>query len=116
MSKPKKPHRTPEDLELLKSDVASFASSLGLAPSSATSASASASAAGFDDSDFRKTGSFKPPKSRDRKPSTPEQIDGDEKKIKKDDPDSKPKPKSKPHPLQIDPFENAKDDKDLPKV
>ncbi|XP_038990337.1 CCAAT/enhancer-binding protein zeta [Phoenix dactylifera] len=108
MSKPKKPHQIPEDLELLKSDVASFVSSLGLAPSSG------ASGAGFDDSDFRKTGSFKPPKSRDPKPSAPEKIDGGEKKNKKDDSDSKPKPKPKPHPLQIDPFENAKYDKNLP--
>lgn len=111
-SKPKKSLRTPQGLELLKSDVASFASSLGLAPPSAAS-----SAAGFDDSDFRKSGPLKPPKSRNLKPSPPEKIDDGEKKNKKDDSDSKPKPKPKPHPLQIDPFENDKDDKkDLPKL
>lgn len=115
MPKPKKPHRTPEDLELLKSDVASFASSLGLAPSSAAS-SASACAAGFDDSDFRKTGSLKPHKSRAPKPSAPEKIDGADKKNRTDDSDSKTKTKPRPHPLQINPFENAKDDKNLPKL
>lgn len=111
MSKPKKSHRPPEDLELLKSDVASFASSLGLGPGPFSAGSAS----GFDDSDFRKTGSLKPPKSRDPKPSAREKIDGGEKK-NKDDSSSKPKPKPKPHPLQIYPFENAKDDKILPKL
>lgn len=46
--------KPPQDLEALKSDVVSFASSIGLpaAPSSSVS--------GFDDSDFRKNGPLKP--------------------------------------------------------
>lgn len=56
---PSKPNKSreketnPEDIELLKSDVASFASSLGLASNSIPSS-------GFNDSDFRKKGSLKP--------------------------------------------------------
>ncbi|KAH9665410.1 CBF domain-containing protein [Citrus sinensis] len=53
-SKPSKT-KNKEDVELLKSDIASFASSLGLS-------SASAASSGFNDSDFRKTGPIKPQK------------------------------------------------------
>lgn len=48
--------KTQKDVELLKSDIASFASSLGL------STDASVSHSGFNDVDFRKTGPLKPPK------------------------------------------------------
>lgn len=51
--KSSKKETNPEDIELLKSDVASFASSLGLASSSVPSS-------GFNDSDFRKKGLLKP--------------------------------------------------------
>ncbi|XWS16115.1 hypothetical protein CRYUN_Cryun34aG0057900 [Craigia yunnanensis] len=48
--------KTPQDVELLKSDIASFVSSLGF------STDASLPYSGFNDADFRKTGSLKPPK------------------------------------------------------
>lgn len=54
IKKSKKSSRSPDDEETLRSDVASFASSLGLA--------SSVPSAGFDDSDFRKKGSMKPSK------------------------------------------------------
>ncbi|XP_072984339.1 protein SLOW WALKER 2 [Typha latifolia] len=94
ISKPKKKSlpTSSEDIDAIKSEVASFASSLGLAPPT------SSSAAGFDDSDFRKSGPINPPKNPN--PNS---------KKKDDDHDSKPKPK--PHPLQIDPFERPSDDK-----
>lgn len=90
-NKAKKP--TPEDVAALKSEVASFASSLGLAPSHLSSSS------GFDDSDFLKSGPLKPPKNPKPQPKTLE--------TKPDpNPNSNPKPqsKSKPHPLQVEPF------------
>ncbi|XP_052181696.1 protein SLOW WALKER 2 isoform X1 [Diospyros lotus] len=64
ISKSKKSERTAEaeDLELLKSDVASFASSIGL---SSTSGAGAGAVSGFDDSDFRKTGPIKPPAKSD---------------------------------------------------
>ncbi|XP_068659944.1 protein SLOW WALKER 2 [Aristolochia californica] len=55
-----KKQQVPVDIEALKSDVASFASSIGLA-------SASSGGSGFNDSDFRKTGFLKP-----QKPSRPQ--------------------------------------------
>jgi len=64
----------PEDVEILKSDVASFASSLGL--------STSHSQSGFNDVDFRKTKTNKPPK----KQQPPEKAT----------PQSTQKPKNKP--------------------
>ncbi|KAE8696368.1 40s ribosomal protein SA [Hibiscus syriacus] len=48
--------KAPQDVELLKSDIASFASSLGLAANSSLPYS------GFNDVDFRKDGPLKPPK------------------------------------------------------
>ncbi|XP_020088571.1 CCAAT/enhancer-binding protein zeta isoform X2 [Ananas comosus] len=108
ISKPKKPQTTltatttaasssAEDLDRLKSEVASFASSLGLAP-------LSSAAAGFDDSDFRKPVPLKAPKTLAPDPGEPK---------KGDDRDLKPKQKPKPHPLQIDPFDHE-DKKRLP--
>ncbi|GAB4841942.1 auxilin-like clathrin-binding protein required for normal clathrin function [Ancistrocladus abbreviatus] len=64
-SKPKKnPQTKPSDIEKIKSDVASFASSLGLSSSLPNS--------DFNDTDFRKTGSLKP--NRTPKPYNPKQI------------------------------------------
>ncbi|KAE8674178.1 acyl carrier protein 1 [Hibiscus syriacus] len=48
--------KAPQDVDLLKSDIASFASSLGLAANSSLPYS------GFNDVDFRKDGPLKPPK------------------------------------------------------
>ncbi|KAK7841625.1 ccaat/enhancer-binding protein zeta [Quercus suber] len=53
-SKSKKPSKIPEDIDAIRSDVASFASSLGL------SSSLPSSSSGFNDSDFLKTGPLKP--------------------------------------------------------
>ncbi|KAK9132331.1 hypothetical protein Scep_011859 [Stephania cephalantha] len=69
ISKPSKPEnprnpKTPKDVELLKSDVASFASSLGLF-------SAPSSNPGFNDSDFRKKSSLHLKNPNPRKPSNP---------------------------------------------
>ncbi|XP_020257068.1 CCAAT/enhancer-binding protein zeta [Asparagus officinalis] len=90
-NKAKKP--TPEEVAALKSEVASFASSLGLAPSHLSSSS------GFDDSDFLKSGPLKPPKNPKPQPKTLETKPNP-------NPNSNPKPqsKSKSHPLQVDPF------------
>ncbi|TKY64219.1 CCAAT/enhancer-binding protein zeta [Spatholobus suberectus] len=55
--------KKPEDVDLLKSDVASFASSLGL--------STSQSHSGFNDVDFRKTKPNRPPKKQQQ---TPEKV------------------------------------------
>ncbi|KAA3452040.1 CCAAT/enhancer-binding protein zeta [Gossypium australe] len=62
--------KTAQDVELLKSDIASFASSLGF------SADSSLPYSGFNDVDFRKTGPLKPPKP----PKTPKQNSQLEKK------------------------------------
>ncbi|KAK9150753.1 hypothetical protein Syun_009062 [Stephania yunnanensis] len=69
ISKPSKPEnprnpKTPKDVELLKSDVASFASSLGLF-------STPSSNPGFNDSDFRKKSSLHLKNPSPRKPSNP---------------------------------------------
>ncbi|XP_047341248.1 protein SLOW WALKER 2 [Impatiens glandulifera] len=63
-SKSKTPKPT-DDEDLLKSDVANFASSLGLASSLPSS--------GFDDSDFRKTGPLKPNKQPSEKKQAKQQ-------------------------------------------
>ncbi|KAG6669017.1 hypothetical protein CIPAW_01G213900 [Carya illinoinensis] len=63
--KSKKPSKAPEDIDTLKSDVASFASSLGLSSSLPPS-----SYSGFNDSDFRKTGPLKPKPTKPHKPKT----------------------------------------------
>ncbi|KAK5792452.1 protein SLOW WALKER 2 [Gossypium arboreum] len=62
--------KTAQDVELLKSDIASFASSLGF------SADSSLPYSGFNDVDFRKAGPLKPPKP----PKTPKQNSQLEKK------------------------------------
>ncbi|XP_039127762.1 CCAAT/enhancer-binding protein zeta [Dioscorea cayenensis subsp. rotundata] len=104
VSKPKKPQRTPEDVDILKSDVASFASSLGLAAGDGTFGGS-----GFDDSDFRKSGPIKPQQSgKNLEKST----DLNQKSEENHD---IPRPKPKPHPLDVGPFTNS-EKKDLPKL
>ncbi|CAL5080949.1 unnamed protein product [Urochloa decumbens] len=77
-----------EDMDALKSDVATFASSLGLV------AGAGDPAGGFDDSDFRKSGPMKkPPKPASEQPQqTPESTAN---------PQQNPRPSKKPHPLEL---------------
>ncbi|CAN6210434.1 unnamed protein product [Urochloa humidicola] len=77
-----------EDMDALKSDVATFASSLGLV------AGAGDPAGGFDDSDFRKSGPMKkPPKPTSEQPQqTPESTAN---------PQQNPRPSKKPHPLEL---------------
>ncbi|XP_059456216.1 protein SLOW WALKER 2 [Corylus avellana] len=60
-----KPSKATEDVDTLRSDVASFASSLGL-----SSSLPSSSYSGFNDSDFRKTGRLKPKPTEPHKPKT----------------------------------------------
>ncbi|URE26125.1 CBF/Mak21 family [Musa troglodytarum] len=98
----KKPHRTAEDLESLKSDVVSFASSLGLVPPTLSSSY------GFDDSDFRKSGRLKPLDAHESKLPSSVAAAGDKGAAKKE-PGSKPLPK--PHPLQMDPFVKSSHEK-----
>ncbi|TKW32699.1 hypothetical protein SEVIR_2G184700v4 [Setaria viridis] len=77
-----------KDMDALKSDVATFASSLGLVDG------AGDPAGGFDDSDFRKSGPMKkPPKPPSEQPQqTPENTAN---------PHQNPKPSKKPHPLEL---------------
>jgi len=77
-----------EDIDALKSDVATFASTLGFLPG------AGGSSGGFDDSDFRKSGPMKkPPKPPSEQPQqTPENTAN---------PHQNPKPAKKPHPLEL---------------
>ncbi|KAJ0981057.1 hypothetical protein J5N97_009312 [Dioscorea zingiberensis] len=105
VSKPKKPQRIPEDVDLLKSDVASFASSLGLAAGAGTFSSST----GFDDSDFRKSGPIKPR----LKGKISESTDHSQKAEKNG---AVPRPKAKPHPLDLDPFASSEKKKDTPKL
>ena len=91
--------KTPQDVELLKSDIVSFASSLGF------STDASLPYSGFNDADFRKTGSLKPPKPP-RTPNNEKQSSLLEKKpnntqIPKTDKDNR-KPKPKPPVLSLE--------------
>nr|CAB3456830.1 unnamed protein product [Digitaria exilis] len=77
-----------EDMDALKSDVATFASSLGLV------AGAGGPAGGFDDSDFRKSGPMqKPPK-----PPSDQPQQAPENTAK---PQQNPRPAKKPHPLEL---------------
>lgn len=94
--------KTPQDVELLKSDIASFASSLGFAADSSLPYS------GFNDVDFRKAGPLKPPKPP-KTPNTPKQSSQLEKKpintqTPKTDKNTKSnqRPKPKPPVLSID--------------
>lgn len=100
-SKVNKSQQKSGDLESLKSDVASFAASLGLAAPTATSSY------GFDDSDFRKSGPIKPSKSQDSKSPKSAADLGPEVTAKKE---SGSKPVPKPHPLQLDSFNSRYQD------
>jgi len=86
----------PEDVDTLKSDVASFASSLGLSTSHSNS--------GFNDVDFRKTKPNKPPKKQQPQPekATPQSTQKPKNKTlsKNNGPHEKgnPKPEPKPKP------------------
>ncbi|KAL4387397.1 hypothetical protein GQ457_09G004360 [Hibiscus cannabinus] len=87
--------KAPQDVELLKSDIASFASSLGFAADSSLPHS------GFNDVDFRKDGPLKPPKtpnSKDqaKKPNNTHTPKTDENKKKN------PRPKPKPPVLSLE--------------
>ncbi|OEL15322.1 CCAAT/enhancer-binding protein zeta [Dichanthelium oligosanthes] len=86
--KPSAPGGDGEDMDALKSDVATFASSLGFLPG------AGGSSGGFDDSDFRKSGPMKkPPKPSSEQPQqTPENTAK---------PHQNPRPSKKPHPLEL---------------
>jgi ribosome biogenesis protein MAK21 len=77
-----------EDMDLLKSDVATFASSLGLV------AGAGDPAGGFDDSDFRKSGPMK-------KPPKPPSEQSHQTTENTANPHQNPKPSKKPHPLEL---------------
>lgn len=90
-----KPPPDVENIDLLKSEIASFASSIGLASSGSNS--------GFNDVDFRKTKPNKPPKQeKTLQKSTPQnnQTPINKKFSKKNEPNenSKPKPELKPKP------------------
>ncbi|KAJ0006992.1 hypothetical protein Pint_29299 [Pistacia integerrima] len=74
-----------QDIDLLKSDIASFASTLGL----------SSSSVGFNDSDFRKTGPLKPHKTS-KKSNSDKSKNNDKTQFQKD-PKSTQMPKTKNH-------------------
>lgn len=76
-----------EDIEHLKSDIASFASSLGL--------SSSLPSSGFNDVDFRKTGSLMPIKPQKKRKQVPDSKPTETQKPKNHNfkPNEKPKPK-----------------------
>ncbi|KAL6644210.1 hypothetical protein ACP70R_015818 [Stipagrostis hirtigluma subsp. patula] len=74
-----------EDMDALKSDVASFASTLGLLPATGDSA-------GFDDSDFRKSGPIKPRKLAKQPRQTSEAPQTTTNPVN---------PAKKPHPLEL---------------
>ncbi|XP_058226895.1 protein SLOW WALKER 2 isoform X2 [Rhododendron vialii] len=88
ISKSKKPEPT-HDEDLLKSDVASFASSIGLSTSSAPHS-------GFNDSDFRKTGPIKP--SKHPKPNVGESKFDKNNNNNNNNTKEKERPKPKPNP------------------
>uniref|UniRef100_A0A5B7B011 Putative CCAAT/enhancer-binding protein zeta n=1 Tax=Davidia involucrata TaxID=16924 RepID=A0A5B7B011_DAVIN len=115
ISKSKKSEQ-PQDIELLKSEVASFASSIGIASSLPSS--------GFDDSDFRKTGPLKlsnkppPKKPSEKKPSEKPKFSDDKKPEQRDkfknnknnNNEERPKPRVQPllvdNPRGVDKFKN----------
>ncbi|XP_057459449.1 protein SLOW WALKER 2-like [Actinidia eriantha] len=95
ISKSKKPEHG-EDIDLLKSDVASFASSIGL--------SSAAPSSGFDDSDFRKTGPLKPRNKQhpppNKSPKQPKSNDEAKTDLKKNQKNNNSKERPKPSVLQ----------------
>ncbi|KAM2957331.1 hypothetical protein FF2_024336 [Malus domestica] len=97
-SKSKKSASNPEDIEHLRSDVASFASSLGLASSLPSS--------GFNDVDFRNPGPKKP-----HKKSKPAPIQNPTKTQKPNKPNFKPNENQKPKLTLSSLEENSNKDK-----
>jgi len=91
-SKSDKPLTNTEDINLLKSEVASFASSLGLSSSQTNSS-------GFNDVDFRKT------KPKKQQPQQPEKVT----------PQNTQKPKNKTFAKKNEPHQNLKSKKPEPK-
>ncbi|CAK8542415.1 unnamed protein product [Lathyrus sativus] len=94
-SNPNKPPQDLEDINLLKSEIASFASSIGLASSGSNS--------GFNDVDFRKAKPNKPPKKQQEKTLEKSTPQNNQKPInktfsKKNEPIDKSKSKSEPKP------------------
>ncbi|CAI8586787.1 unnamed protein product [Vicia faba] len=92
-----KPPQDVQDIDLLKSEIASFASSIGLASSVSNS--------GFNDVDFRKTKSNKPPKKQKQQEKTLDKSapQNNQKPInktfsKKNEPNEKSKLKPEPKP------------------
>ena len=90
-SKSKKPSKIPEDIDAIRSDVASFASSLGL------SSSLPSSSSGFNDSDFLKTGPLKPKPNKPQKKNNQKTNNTNEnnEKFKPNKGFDKPKPNPK---------------------
>ncbi|KAJ7942469.1 CCAAT/enhancer-binding protein zeta [Quillaja saponaria] len=95
---PKKSSKNPQDMQVLKSDIASFASSLGLSSSQPSS--------GFNDVDFRKTGSLKHKKPTRERKTAKEPKPEDTQKPKDKNLDNgnvnHQKPKPKPPVLSLD--------------
>lgn len=117
----KKSSRKPEDIDLLKSDVASFASSLGLS----SSLSSSLPSSGFNDVDFRKKGNIKPNKPSKKQETAAKARPEDNKKSeniisgKDSGAREKPKPKPKPPVLSLEDGDKGKGFnkfKNLPKL
>ena len=104
VSRSNKQSNKPEDLELLKSDVASFASSLGLSSSTPSSYS------GFNDTDFRKTGHIQTNKAQKKEKQA--QNSKTTKTQKPLDQNSKPNEKLKPKPPVLS-LEDSNNDKAL---
>lgn len=83
-SKPKK-SSNPESMEIIRNEVASYASSIGL--------SSSLPSSGFNDSDFRKTGTLKAPKTPKLLKDSSKPEDFPQKTQKRREQNQKPKPK-----------------------
>ncbi|XP_058108729.1 protein SLOW WALKER 2 [Magnolia sinica] len=101
VSKPSK-SQNPDSIDLLQSEIASFASSIGL------SSSQNPPSTGFDDSDFKKTGPIKPPKA-DKPPRPKLQTQPAV------DKNHHPRPKHRP-PLLAQPSVHESNSQDLPKL
>lgn len=91
-----------EDIEHLKSDIASFASSLGL------SSSLPSSSSGFNDADFRKTGPLQPnkPQKKQKHKQVPESKPTKTQKPKVQNFKLNEKPKPKPPVLSLEDSSN----------
>uniref|UniRef100_A0A803PCQ3 CCAAT-binding factor domain-containing protein n=1 Tax=Cannabis sativa TaxID=3483 RepID=A0A803PCQ3_CANSA len=92
----------PEDLDLLKSDIASFASSLGL------SSSVPSSQSGFNDADFRKTGRLQTNKLHKKEKQAPNAKSTNTQKPPHQNLKPNEKPKPKPPVLSLEEDSNVK--------